>query len=96
MSKPVIDKHGNKLWYNSDGKLHREDGPAVEYPTGYKEWIFNGMLHCEDGPAVEWSDGSKEWWLNSKLVYNDYTNNLGEFELSEEMKKSIIKYKLKQ
>ena len=24
------------VWYNSDGKLHRENGPAIEYTHGYK------------------------------------------------------------
>lgn len=45
-------------------KLHREDGPAIEYPDGGKEWWVNGKLHREDGPAIEWSDGHKEWWVN--------------------------------
>ena len=27
---------------NKDGKLHREDGPAVEYADGYKAWWISG------------------------------------------------------
>jgi hypothetical protein len=30
---------GTKLWY-LNGKLHREDGPAIEYLNGYKEWYL--------------------------------------------------------
>ena len=54
---------GYKNWY-LNGKLHREDGPAIEYTNGDKHWYLNGKLHREDGPAVEYSDGYKEWYLN--------------------------------
>jgi hypothetical protein len=94
MSKPVIDEYGNELWYNSDGKLHREDGHAAEFWYGTKEWWLNGKHHREDGPAIEFTDGYKEWWLNDKLVYSDSENNTDQFEISKEMKRSIIKYKL--
>jgi hypothetical protein len=52
-------------WYK-DGKLHREDGPAVEWADGDKVWYKNGQLHREDGPAVEDPNGVKEWWLNGR------------------------------
>ena len=55
-------------YYNSKGKLHREDGPAVEYSNGDKFWYLNGKLHREDGPAREWYNGNKEWWLNDKKL----------------------------
>ena len=61
----TTDKYGTKTW-NLDGKLHREDGPAIEYDDGSKEWYFNGRLHREDGPAVEYDDGSKSWYKNDK------------------------------
>ena len=48
--------------------LHREDGPAVEYHTGYKSWYINGQSHRLDGPAVEWSDGTKSWFINDRLL----------------------------
>ena len=34
---------GTKEWYR-DGKLHREDGPAVERSNGTKEWYRDGIL----------------------------------------------------
>ena len=37
---------GNKYWY-LNGKLHREDGPAIEYATGYKAWRLNGKYVTE-------------------------------------------------
>ena len=51
-------------WFNLEGKLHREDGPAVEYASGTNAWYINGQLHREDGPAVEWNNGTKSWYLN--------------------------------
>ena len=65
-----IDSNGNKRWY-LDGKLHREDGPAVEFALGEKQWWINGLWHREDGPAIEWSDGTKEWYLNGKRHRED-------------------------
>ena len=58
---------GDKSWY-LNGKLHREDGPAVEYSTGYKSWYLKNKLHREDGPAIEYSDGDKSWYLNGKKL----------------------------
>jgi hypothetical protein len=95
LSNPKIDEFGNKRWYLND-KLHREDGPAVEHISGTKEWYLNDQLHREEGPAIEHTDGTKSWWLNNKLVYSDSENNTDKFELSQEMKKSIIKHKLQQ
>ena len=58
---------GNKFWL-LNGKLHREDGPAVEYADGIKQWYLNGKLHREDGPAVEYPSGDKYWYLNDKSM----------------------------
>jgi hypothetical protein len=61
---------GNKYWY-LNGKLHREDGPAVRYSNGDKFWYLNGKRHREDGPAIEYSDGDKCWFLNGKFHRED-------------------------
>ena len=47
-------------------QLHREDGPAIEWSDGSKEWYLKGQRHRENGPAVEWSDGTKEWWVKGQ------------------------------
>ena len=62
--------NGDKAWY-LNGKLHREDGPAVERADGYKAWYLNGKLHREDGPAIEWGSGYKYWYLNGKCHRED-------------------------
>ena len=58
---------GTKWWFLNN-KLHREDGPALEWASGSKCWYLNGERHREDGPACEWSDGSKAWYLNGKNI----------------------------
>lgn len=68
MSYRVVDEDGTEIWY-SDGKIHREDGPAVTYSSGTKEWWLNDEYHREDGPAIEWTDGTKEWYLFGKVVH---------------------------
>ena len=58
--------NGAKYWYQN-GKLHRLDGPAIEYPNGTKYWYQNGKLHRTDGPAYEQPDGGiKQWFIEGK------------------------------
>ena len=65
----IVDDYGTKRWYLDD-KLHREDGPAVEYTDG-RTWYLNGKLHRVDGPAMEYYNGSKYWFLNDKFHRTD-------------------------
>ena len=60
-SECKVDEYGTRSWY-LNGKLHRDDGPAIEYASGHKEWYLNGKLHREDGPAIEYSYGYKAWY----------------------------------
>jgi hypothetical protein len=60
--------NGNKWWFK-EGKYHREDGPAVEYPNGTKCWYKNGKLHREDGPAYDSPTGYKESWIEGKQYH---------------------------
>jgi len=59
-------KYGT-YWY-SNGKLHRENGPAIENIDGTKRWFLNGYLHREDGPAVERPNRHKVWYLNGSCI----------------------------
>jgi hypothetical protein len=68
--KVEVYSNGSKHWYLDD-KLHREDGPAVEYSKVGKMWYLNGKRHREDGPAIESYNGSKCWCLNDKLHRED-------------------------
>ena len=62
-----IDSSGNKFWYKND-KLHREDGPAIEYVSGHKHWFIEDMWHREDGPAIEWPNGDFYWFIDGKEI----------------------------
>ena len=42
-----IDANDNKYWY-LNGKLHREDGPAIDYINGSKHWYLNNKkINCQ-------------------------------------------------
>ena len=64
------DRYG-KYYYKDKEKtiIHREDGPAVEYFNGSKQWWLNGERHRMNGPAVEYADGSKVWYINGILIF---------------------------
>ena len=57
----------DKIEYRLNGKLHRENGPAIIWANGDKEWYINGKLHRKDGPAIESVNGDKKWYMNDKL-----------------------------
>jgi hypothetical protein len=59
--------NGEKHWL-LNGKLHRENGPALELSTGSKAWYLNDKLHREDGPAVIRWDGHKRWYLHGVQI----------------------------
>ena len=62
-----IDENGSKQW-RINGKLHREDGPAIEWADGDKWWYINDKLHRENGPAFEGANGHKAWWINGEQI----------------------------
>ena len=67
-----VNDYGDRCW-RLDGKLHREDGPAIEYADGARWWYLNGNLHREDGPAIEYLDGRRSWYLGGvKYTEEDF------------------------
>ena len=66
-----INEYGTKFYYiKGTDILHREDGPAIEFSNGSKEWFQHGKNHRLNGPAIEWVDGYKEYWINDKYIPN--------------------------
>ena len=67
---------GDEDWY-LNGKLHRVDGPALQWmggvaAGGHEAWHLNGKRHRVDGPAFQWAGGvaaggHEEWCLNGEL-----------------------------
>src|ERR1700680_3490481 len=67
-TNPIINEDGI-FWLNFKGQRHRDNGPAVEYSNGIKEWYINDELHREDGPAIEYPNGgSKFWFIRGKRI----------------------------
>jgi hypothetical protein len=69
----VYSNGTQKWWLN--GKLHREDGPAIIHQNGTQTWWLNDKRHREDGPAIIWPNGTQEWWINGKNITEDEFNN---------------------
>lgn len=46
--------------YTLNGKLHRIDGPAMEWSDGDNFWYLNGQLHRTDGPAWKFTDPNEK------------------------------------
>ena len=85
-----ITEDGDK-YYHSDEEMsirHREDGPAIEWTNGDKEWYINNKQHREDGPAIEWTNGNTYWYLNS-VEYSEEEFN----KKMKNSKKIVIKGK---
>lgn len=69
-------------YYDAEGRLHRLDGPAVEYYSnievdipGPKAWYKHGLFHRTDGPAIEYSNGDVEYWVDG-LKYSQAGFNI--------------------
>ena len=64
--QPEQVNFGDRVEYRIAGKLHREDGPAIELADGSKAWYVDGKRHRTDGPAIEWGNGHKEWYVDGE------------------------------
>jgi hypothetical protein len=73
----VVEKTMERLVFNDrneyhfEDKLHRLDGPAIEFANGAKEWWFEGKLHRNNGPAIEFANGANEWYMRDRKVTKD-------------------------
>lgn len=65
--KHRFDDNGNEFYLDDADDYHRDDGPAIIYFTGEREWYQHGNLDREDGPAREHADGSEEWYREGVL-----------------------------
>lgn len=58
------------LWY-TNGKLHRDNHPAVIIPEYIKIWCEDATIHRVGAPAVIGTDGTEMWVLNGKFHRDD-------------------------
>lgn len=75
-------------WLDADGKLHREDGPALESaartvvrPKWQQSWYRHGVLHRDGSPAS--IDYREETWYQNGVIHRvggpaTIDKNLGE------------------
>ena len=66
---PVVED-GTEKFLDEEGRLHRDDGPAVRYSNGDKEWYKHGDRHREGAPAVITAN-SEQWYVNGVLHRDD-------------------------
>ena len=71
MNGPYIDANGNQVWSNSGGKLHREDGPAVIWAFGAKEWYVDGKRKIKNSTFQKAAKLTDEDMLMITLKYGD-------------------------
>ena len=65
--EPDIDKDGNQRWFK-DGKVHRENGPAIIWRDGEQDWYKDGKRHRDgDLPAVVTESGILHYYKYGKL-----------------------------
>jgi hypothetical protein len=64
-------------WSDTEGRLHRADGPAVIYDNEGGTWYWHGQLHRVDGPAVAYDDDNQQWWLHGQLHRIDGPADIG-------------------
>jgi len=65
-TKVEVNENSTKRYFNDKGKLHRLDGPALEYSDGIKQWCIIDKHHRNIDPATEWLNGGKRWVFNNK------------------------------
>ena len=61
-----VGSDGTLRYCNALGRMHREYGPAIEWPDGSRAWYQNGQRHRIDGPAIEYSVGYRAWFINGR------------------------------
>ena len=60
-----------KEYRNSQGQLHRLDGPAVEYPDGTKSWYIHG--HNITDQVEPWIKQNHYTWPFDPDVQAEFT-----------------------
>jgi hypothetical protein len=58
-------------YHYRDGKLHRDDGPAIVCPNGRQCYYRDGKLHRDDGPAIVCPNGEQHYYRDGKYHRDD-------------------------
>ena len=60
-----------EIYLDTKGRLHRDDGPAIVWSSGTKQWYQHGERHRDEGPAVIWASGTKVWYQHDRIHRDD-------------------------
>ena len=63
-----IGFNGAKVWTNSQGNYHNEEGPAIIFSNGENFWYINGERHREDGPAIITSNNQQHFYVKFEEI----------------------------
>lgn len=69
----IANPLGSTAWIK-DGKVSRDNGPAVEFINGTEWYMKDGQFHRLDGPAITWADRTEnryEYWVNGRQLTVD-------------------------
>lgn len=69
-TEQMIESPDGSVTYLRNGRVHRDNGPALTRANGEMYWYQEGQLHREDGPAA-YTPGSKSWYCKGKLHRED-------------------------
>lgn len=76
-SRKIIDSNDNELWVDTQGRLHREDGPAgifKDKDETIQIWMQEGKRHREDGPALEITDETGAVVVEQFFITGDFVS----------------------
>jgi hypothetical protein len=51
-----------KEYRDAEGRLHREDGPALVHKNGSVKWYRHGRRHRLGAPACVYVNGTRKWY----------------------------------
>ena len=66
MIEYTVKVYDNRTEWRLNGKLHREDGPAIEYANGVKSWYLDDREYSESDYNKEMA--KRKNTCNGKIV----------------------------
>ncbi len=72
MKRIVHTKTRCIVYYDDNGKEHRENGPAVIWPNGVINWMKRDTFHREELPSIILSDGARIWHTDGYMRRQEY------------------------
>lgn len=74
VQRKMVCDNGHTTYYDEQGRLHRDDGPAIENALGmpWRQWWVHGKKHRDpiDGPALDFESAKLFCW-NDTILFKD-------------------------